>query len=172
MRSKSISFFLIEIIYRADYWYVIIIIECAHVVLYTEFYIQNCIIIIIIIIIIECTQAPFHITIQIPYVIEVYERCIHWQIDIISNLINFQRNIKAIQKIFSKKSNPNKLLLTIASAYINSPGIDNTSDLTLCHNTEFDLSDRILNKAQRLAVESSITNAITLVQGPPGTGTL
>ena len=151
--------------------------------------------------ILQVSRQPANLVLEVeetvPYCLRLSARISkgHWQLNLIGNIIAFNRSMKALQKIFSDKLCSTKLLPLLVH-----PGeglVDHTSNLdsnssftpkngVTSPQTESRVSsvlqkdsgdvqlqsthDCVFNESQWKAIEAAFSQQVTLIHGPPGTG--
>ena len=118
----------------------------------------------------------------------------HWQVKLIGNVITYKRCIKSITKVFNEKLGSTKLLPFLVPAQKCSIDITSNSITKCSHEAKevaqstSPLSGKValsvyqhqtcpkyslrnyLNESQQKAVDAAVSQHITLIHGPPGTG--
>ena len=117
----------------------------------------------------------------------------HWQMNLIGNVIAFKRCIKAIKKIFSEKLSSTQLLPFLVQPHqcltdSMSSNIDATAKSTqqrsgveTTSTQQEEMASSVskhkshsklcsFNESQQRAIDAAISQKITLIHGPPGTG--
>ncbi|XP_052769817.1 uncharacterized protein LOC128209691 [Mya arenaria] len=127
----------------------------------------------------DISVAPFNVTLKIegniPTIVrrtQALEGIRFWRIDLIGNIVTYNRIVSAL-KVVNAKGNQNDLLQIITSP----------SEFELKRNEQvifvkdiYVRSDMLhyemtnLNTCQTTALKTALENTLTLIQGPPGTG--
>ena len=103
----------------------------------------------------------------------------HWQLSIVSNVTAFKRSLNALQRLFYEKISSTQLLPLLVYPQVCTE--DRRSNFNSEHFAQSQpiegacQSPRItewstFNESQRSAINASLTQDITLIHGPPGTG--
>ena len=112
----------------------------------------------------------------------------HWQMNLIGNVISFKRCIKAIKNIFSEKLCSTQLLpflvhpqQCLTDSMSSNPTVKSTEERSGVETTSTQQegmassvskhkSHLKFNESQQKAIDAAISQKITLIHGPPGTG--